>query len=140
MSKYTDAALERRSQFTPEGRPVFNCCQAVVSVFAGDAGYDEAACLKAATYFRGGMQIGSVCGAITGGLMALGLAGLDDPAAANEFFRQVRARHEGMIHCKDLLKASAERGEVKLTHCNGMICDCVAIAEAILRENGRLEP
>ena len=58
MSKYTDLAMERRSQFTPEGRPAWNCCQAVVSVFAQDAGYDEDACMKAATYFRGGMQIG----------------------------------------------------------------------------------
>ena len=75
MSKYTDLAMERRSQFTPEGRPAWNCCQAGVSVFAQDAGYDEDACMKAATYFRGGMQIGSVCGAITGSLMALGMAG-----------------------------------------------------------------
>ena len=41
MSKYTDLAMERRSQFTPEGRPAWNCCQAVVSVFAQDAGYAE---------------------------------------------------------------------------------------------------
>ena len=72
MSKYTDLAMERRSQFTPEGKPAWNCCQAVVSVFAQDAGYDEDTCMKAATYFRGGMQTGSVCGAITGSLLALG--------------------------------------------------------------------
>lgn len=28
MSKYTDLAMERRSQFTPEGKPAWNCCQA----------------------------------------------------------------------------------------------------------------
>ena len=39
MSKYIDLAMERRSQFTPEGRPAWNCCQAVVTVFADDAGY-----------------------------------------------------------------------------------------------------
>ena len=39
MSKYIDLAMERRSQFIPEGRPAWNCCQAVVSVFAQDAGY-----------------------------------------------------------------------------------------------------
>ena len=47
MSKYTDLAMERRSRFTAEGRPVWNCCQAVVSVFSEDAGYDEDACMKA---------------------------------------------------------------------------------------------
>ena len=84
MSKYTELAMERRSLTAPEGRPAWNCCQAVVSVFAKDAGYDENACMRAATYFRGGMQIGSVCGAVTGSLMALGLAGVDDPQAAND--------------------------------------------------------
>lgn len=138
MSKYTDLAMERRSHIGPEGRPVYNCAQAVVSVFAGDAGYDEDAALRAATYFRGGMQMGSVCGAITGGLMALGLAGLDAPALSNEFIRKVRLIHDGMIDCKDLLAASAARGEVKKVHCDAMICACVELAEDILRANGKL--
>ncbi len=138
MSKYTDLAMERRSHIGPEGRPVYNCAQAVVSVFAGDAGYDEDAALRAATYFRGGMQMGSVCGAVTGGLMALGLAGLDAPALSNEFIRKVRLIHDGMIDCKDLLAASAARGEVKKVHCDAMICACVELAEDILRANGKL--
>ncbi|MBQ7519445.1 MAG: C_GCAxxG_C_C family protein [Clostridia bacterium] len=138
MSKYTDLAMERRSHIGPEGRPVYNCAQAVVSVFAGDAGYDEDAALRAATYFRGGMQMGSVCGAVTGGLMALGLAGLDAPALSNDFIRRVRLIHDGMIDCKDLLAASAARGEVKKVHCDAMICACVELAEDILRANGKL--
>ena len=138
MSKYTDLAMERRSHIGPEGRPVYNCAQAVVSVFAGNTGYDEDAALRAATYFRGGMQMGSVCGAVTGGLMALGLAGLDAPALSNEFIRKVRLIHDGMIDCKDLLAASAARGEVKKVHCDAMICACVELAEDILRANGKL--
>ncbi|MBQ8094746.1 MAG: C_GCAxxG_C_C family protein [Clostridia bacterium] len=138
MSKYTDLAMERRSHFTPDGRPVYNCCQAAVSVFAEDAGFDEETAMKAATYFRGGMQTGSACGAITGSLMALGLSGLDDPAAANRLLREIKAQHDGMINCRDLLNASAERGEVKMVHCNGMICDGIRCTEAILRENGKL--
>ena len=138
MSKYTDLAMERRSHIGPEGRPVYNCAQAVVSVFAADAGYDEDAALRAATYFRGGMQMGSVCGAVTGGLMALGLTGLDAPALSNEFIRKVRLIHDGMIDCKDLLAASAARGEVKKVHCDAMICACVELAEDILRANGKL--
>ena len=139
MSKYTDLALKRRSDFTPEGRPVYNCCQAAESVIAQDAGFDEDAAMKAATFFRGGMQIGSVCGAITGSLMALGLAGLDDPAISNEFLRRVKKNHDGMINCKDLLKASAERGEVKMVHCNGMICECISYVEEILRKQGKID-
>ena len=41
MSKYADLAMERRNQFTPEGKPAWNCCQAVASVFAKDAGYTD---------------------------------------------------------------------------------------------------
>ena len=118
MSKYTDLAMERRTHIGQDGRPLYNCAQAVVSVFARDAGYDEDAALRAATYFRGGMQMGSVCGAVTGGLMALGFAGLDDAAISNEFIRQVRT--------------------IKV-HCDAMIRACVALVEEALRANGKLE-
>ena len=138
MSKYTDLAMERRSRFGADGRPCYNCAQAVVSVFAGDAGFDEDAAMKAATYFRGGMQIGSVCGAVTGGLMALGLSGLDDPRAANELIQKVKKACGGRINCKDLLSASAARGEEKKEHCDKMIAACVELAEEALKEKGKL--
>ncbi len=139
MSKYTDLAMERRSQLTPEGRPAWNCCQAVVSVFAEDAGYDEAACMKAATFFRGGMQTGSVCGAVTGGLMALGLAGAEDSRAAGDLIRKVRDHHNGMIDCKDLLRVNAENGGEKMPHCNAMIRECIGYVEEALRAEGKLK-
>ena len=139
MSKYTDLAMERRSHLTPEGRPAWNCCQAVVSVFAKDAGYDEDACMKAATFFRGGMQIGSVCGAVTGSLMALGMAGTDDPQTSNELIRKVRENHHGMIDCRDLLRVNAENGGEKMPHCNAMIRECIGYVEEILRAKGKLK-
>ncbi len=139
MSKYTDLAMERRSRMTPEGRPAWNCCQAVVSAFARDAGYDEEACMKAATYFRGGMQMGSVCGAVTGSLMALGLAGIEDAQAGSSLIRRVRENHGGLINCADLLRANAENGGEKMPHCNAMIRECIGITEEILREQGKLK-
>lgn len=138
MSKYTDLAMERRSHITPEGRPAWNCCQAVVSVFAQDAGYDEDTCMKAATYFRGGMQTGAVCGAVTGGLLALGLAGVDDPKAADTLIRTIKQNHAGMIDCKDLLRANAESGGEKMPHCNAMIRESIGCVEKILKEKGKL--
>ena len=138
MSKYINLAMERRRQMTSDGKPAWNCCQAVVSVFAQDAGYDEEACMKAATYFRGGMQMGSVCGAVTGSLMVLGLAGVDDPQAANEIIRNVRQNHHGLIECKDLLRVNAENGGEKMPHCNAMIRECIGYGEDILREKGKL--
>jgi len=139
MSKYIDLAMERRKELNADGKSAWNCCQAVVSVFAEDAGYDEDACMKAATYFRGGMQIGSVCGAITGSLMALGFAGLDDAQVSNDLIRRVRENHGGMIQCKDLLRANAENGGEKMPHCNAMIRECIGYVEEILREKGKLE-
>ena len=138
MSKYTDLAMERRSVIGPNGKPAWNCCQAVVSVFAKDAGYDEDACMKAATFFRGGMQMGSVCGAVTGALLALGMAGIDDPQAANEVIRTIKENHNGMIHCKDLLRVNAENGGEKTPHCNAMIREAISITEEILRKEGKL--
>ncbi len=137
MSKYTDLAMERRARMTLEGRPAWNCCQAVVSVFAEDAGYDEEACMKAATYFRGGMQMGAACGAVTGSLLALGLAGLDDPQAANELIRKALDNHGGTVSCKDLLRANAEKGGEKMPHCNAMIRECIGYTEEILRARGK---
>ena len=94
--------------------------------------------MKAATYFRGGMQMGSVCGAITGGLLALGLSGVDDAAAVNEYYRKIRSNHDGMMNCKDLLRVNAEQGGEKMPHCNAMIRECIGYVEEILREKGRL--
>ena len=138
MSRYQDRAMERRQIIGPDGKPAYNCCQSVATVFAEELGYDEEASMKAATYFRGGMQMGSVCGAITGGLLALGLSGVDDAAAVNEYYRKIRSNHDGMMNCKDLLRVNAEQGGEKMPHCNAMIRECIRYVEEILKEKGRL--
>ena len=138
MSRYQDRAMERRQIIGPDGKPAYNCCQSVATVFAEELGYDEEASMKAATYFRGGMQMGSVCGAITGGLLALGLSGVDDAAAVNEYYRKIRSNHDGMMNCKDLLRVNAEQGGEKMPHCNAMIRECISYVEEILREKGKL--
>ena len=95
--------------------------------------------MKAATYFRGGMQMGSVCGAVTGSLLALGLSGVDDPQAANELIRKVRSNHQDMINCRDLLRVNAENGGEKMTHCNAMIRECIEYAEETLKAEGKIK-
>ena len=130
--------MERRSLLKPDGKTVYNCAQAVVSVFASDAGYDEKAALKAATCFRGGMQMGSVCGAVTGGLLALGLAGIEDRGIVDDYLRKIREARGGIIDCRDLVSQAAEKGIAKKTYCDAMICDCIECAEEILKENGRI--
>ena len=83
--------------------------------------------------------MGSVCGAVTGSLIALGLAGVEDPQAANDLIRKVRDNHGGMICCRDLLRINAENGGEKMPHCNAMIRECVGYTEEILRAKGKLK-
>ncbi len=138
MSRYTEQAIAMR-KLTPEGRPAHSCCQSVAAVFAEDAGYDRETALKAATFFRGGMQMGSVCGAVTGSLMALGLAGITDPSVANTLIRTFMDRHEEMTECRELLADNAAKGGEKTPFCNCLICECVDCVEEILKENGMLK-
>ncbi len=89
----------------------FNCAQSVFAAFASQLGLDESSMLKMASPFGGGVaRRGQVCGTVTGGLMALGLArGADDPSGkeaayrlGQEFLRRFESRH-GSILCRDLL-------------------------------------
>ena len=67
--------LERARELRADTARHYNCCQSVVLPFAEELGLDEEAVLKLAEHFGSGMRRGSVCGAVTGGLMALGLMG-----------------------------------------------------------------
>jgi len=66
--------MEERLRIAEEKRAEgYNCCQAVILACRELCGLpEEAAC--AGYCFGGGMQCGSVCGAVTGGLMSLGAA------------------------------------------------------------------
>ena len=55
----------------------YNCAQSVLIPFAEAGGLDEETAFRLAANFGGGMKRASVCGAITGGLMVLGLFGVD---------------------------------------------------------------
>ena len=116
----------------------YNCAQGVLVPFAEAAGLSEAAACRIAANFGGGMKRASVCGAITGGLMVLGLFGLEDGAAVGTYYRRLRERHGGLFDCADLLRVDRERGGDKKTHCDGMVYECVSLAEELLRERGKL--
>ncbi len=128
MSRYMEKAKELRAD---TGRH-YNCAQSVLIPFAADAGIDEEAAFRVAANFGGGMKMGSVCGAVTGGLMALGLLGLDDSSDANAFCRRIRDNHEGCLLCRELLKMNAERGGQKKPHCDAMVYEAVALTEEML--------
>ena len=85
--------------------------------------------------FAGGLRRAAACGAITGGLIVLGLFGIDDPTA---YYQALRMNHEGMLDCADLLKRNKELGGERKPHCDALVFECVTLVEKILREYGKL--
>ena len=135
MEKYLERARQLRAIVTPH----YNCAQSVLLPFAEVFGMSEKDVMLIAAHFGAGMKMGSVCGAVTGGLMALGLAGLDSAQAANEFTRKIRTNHEGMLDCKDLLRVNAQQGGDRKTHCDDMVYEAVQAVYEILKENDKVE-
>ena len=135
MSKYIERAEELRASTQVH----YNCAQSVIVPFAEDLGVSEEEVMRFAVHFGGGMKMGSVCGAITGGLMALGLAGIDSPADANAFCRKIRENHGGLMNCRDLLRRNMEEGGEKKPHCDAMVYESVALVEEMMRQAGRCD-
>jgi len=91
----------------------YNCAQSVVFAFHGECGLGEDEALRISGGFGGGMgRKQEVCGAVTGGIMVLGLrrerAMRGSPVtedlhrATREFMDAFAARH-GSYLCRDLL-------------------------------------
>lgn len=135
MSKYHDRAVELRGIQTPH----YNCAQSVVLPFAREAGLDEALAYQVAANFGAGMKMAGTCGAITGGLMALGLFGVEDAAIIGAYYRQLKENHQGCLDCADLLRINKEQGREKKPHCDDMVYECVDLVEKILREQGKIK-
>ena len=136
--KDKEAYLARARELRAIVTPHYNCAQSVLLPFAEDLGMNEETVMRIGVHFGAGMKMGSVCGAVTGGLMALGLAGLDDAKIANEFCRKIRNNHEGMLDCADLLRKNKELGGERKPHCDALVFECVTLVEKILKEKGKI--
>ena len=67
MSAKTEVAVEK---FVSG----YNCAQSILYAFGPDLGLEGETALKVATGLGGGLGVsGEVCGAVTGGILALGL-------------------------------------------------------------------
>lgn len=117
----------------------YNCAQATVVPFAEAAGLDEETAMRFAAGFGGGMKRASVCGAVTGGLMALGLFGIDDPQTLGRYHQRIKEKHDGYLECADLLRINAEKGLPKKPHCDGMVYEVVDLVEELLKEKEQKE-
>ena len=109
--------------------PHYNCAQATFIPFAEEQGLDHHAVYRMAAQFGSGMRRGSVCGAVTGGLMALGLRGADNHTAA-EFQRLFKER-AGALDCAQLLQNAKETGEDRKAHCDRMVLTAVELVEEL---------
>ena len=92
----------------------FNCAQSVLAALSDETGLDETHSARLGTCFGGGMRCGSVCGAVTGGLMAIGCACMNgaDPAAEKEHSTALAHELEerftaemGTLLCAEILEA-----------------------------------
>ena len=121
--------VERALELHHVEKPHYNCCQAVIVPFAESLGLDREAFYRVGGQFGSGMRRGSVCGAVTGGLMALGLLGADNQTGV-EFQRRFREQ-AGALDCSELLRAAKENGEAQKPHCDRMVCTAVALVEEL---------
>ena len=131
MSRYLDRAKELRAIITPH----YNCGQSVILPFAEDMGLSEEQAMGIAANFGGGLKRASACGAITGGLVVLGMFGIDDPSW---YYKALRENHEGMLDCADLLRKNKELGGERKPHCDALVFECVTLVEKILKEKGKI--
>ena len=125
--------LDRARALRAIEEPHYNCAQSVLIPFAEQAGLTPEQAYAVAQAFGGGMRSGSVCGALTGAYMALGVLGRASDENIAWVTERMRANHEGMIMCADLLRANEEAGREKKPHCDALVYEAVRLVEACLR-------
>lgn len=111
----------------------YNCCQSVLIPFCPETGLDEEQAYALGAPFGGGMHCGSVCGALIGGLMVLGLLGYAQKDI-DTLMERFRHRH-GFIDCRELLSTAARNGVGRKAHCDSVVLDMVAYLDGYLRNS-----
>lgn len=123
----------------------YNCPQAVLCTYADKLGLDQETALKIASPFGGGIaRNGKICGAITGGLMVIGLKNWNDGSnredskaevykISNQFMDEIKKRN-GTLDCERLLGINVSTAEgrtlVKEKNLNVIVC-CKVISDVV---------
>lgn len=134
MSKYHDRAVELRKDIDMH----HNCAQSIILSFAEEAGISYELGMHMASNFGKGMKMASTCGAITGGLMVLGLFGIDDQKTVNEYFLTFKKKHEGYTNCADLIRINYVQGFDQKAHCDNLVYEAVDVLEEILQKQHKI--
>lgn len=109
----------------------FNCCQSVLVPFAEACGLSKEAAYKLGAHFGAGMKHGATCGAVTGALMVLGMAGAGNDAAL-DLMRRFREQNQA-LDCATLLRLASQRGEDRKCHCDRMVYEAVDLLEELMK-------
>jgi len=112
----------------------YNCAQAMLCAFAEDCGLTKEQACGIGANFGNGMKMAGTCGAVTGGLMVLGMKGIDDAPTIGAYLRTIRENHEGYLDCGDLLRINKEKGGKRKPHCDGMVYEATELVEKIIAE------
>lgn len=135
-------------------RKGFNCCQSVVMAFSDEIGLEEQRVLDLAGGFGSGAGNGELCGAITGGIMVLGLLTPVDqaePVASKRrtagLARELQERFAerfGQVRCRELLQETrsivadertpAARELALSKRCEILVVTVVELVEELLSE------
>lgn len=126
-----------------------SCSQAVFTAYAPSFGMTEAEALRLAAGFGGGMHAGSVCGAATGAVLALGLAYAGEDCASDrktvmgavEAFHARFRERVGATDCPDILGCDVRTAEgiafnrannLREQRCLGVVRTAAEILEELL--------
>lgn len=109
----------------------YNCAQSVFVPFAPEAGLSDETANAVMTCFGGGMGIGSVCGAITGALAAMGALDLpmDKRMELMDSFRE----KFGHVDCERITEGLTRGTPEMKARCGQFIEFCV---DFVCRESG----
>lgn len=138
MNTEMDEIMKRSHELREDPTRHYNCAQGVFIPFAERKGIDKETANAITEHFGAGMRTGMTCGAITGGLMTLGLYGTVSPKDAVEFIRRVSELHAGRTQCSELLATEVSSPAQKKPHCDAMVYEAVQAAEEMLAARGLL--
>lgn len=105
-----------------------NCNQAILLAFQEEMGLDASQLQNLGSFFGLGMGCKYTCGAVTGGLMAMGAMGCSK-AESKEVLEQFLQRY-GSHSCEDLLKQRALGG----ASCDDLIVGMVELLQSLREE------
>ena len=122
--------LEEAKMLREDPNVHYNCAQSVLIPFREACGLSLEAASQLGANFGSGMRHGGACGALTGALMVLGMAG-KGAEEANTLIRRFR-EETSFLNCADLLKQAKEQGEPKKDHCDRMVYEAVALLDELM--------